>query len=203
MRWVTLRRTRRRAGTAAAVLALLAGAVGCDAGDDISGDEEAPQAGSSQATDTPEVATVLTLQHVGDRLDAAHREKVKDAVTPVVDSFFDGAYLGDFPRDDYAAAFSAFTQGAAADAQRDLDVLTSASLSDRIETATATKRRVTLDVLAVHGHARGATAHFFLDFDTTGDLEESLRVRGELYLTKTDGAWTVFGYDVDEPEVQA
>ena len=199
MRWVT----RRRAGSAVAVLALALGAAGCDSGDDISGDEDAPRSGSSQATEAPEVATVLTLQHVGDSLDAAHREKVKDGVTPVVDSFFDGAYLGDFPRTDFSAGFASFTEGAAADAQRDLDVMSSASLSDRIETATATKRRVTLDVLAVEGHARGATAHFFLDFDTTGGLEESVRVRGELYLTKQDGEWSVFGYDVDEPEVLA
>lgn len=195
--------TRGRAGGALVVLALVVGLSGCDSGDDISGDEDRPRSAASQATETPEVATVLTLQHVGDSLDAGHREKVKDGVTPVVDSFFDGAYLGDFPRDDFSAGFASFTEGAAADAQRDLDVMTSASLSDRIQTATATKRRVTLDVLAVKGHARGATAHFFLDFDTTGDLEESLRVRGELYLTKQDGVWSVFGYDVDEPEVLA
>ena len=42
------------------------------------------------------------------------------------------------------------------------------------------------------------TANFVLDFDTTGDLEEHLRVHGALYLAKDKGEWKVFGYDVDE-----
>jgi hypothetical protein len=39
-----------------------------------------------------------------------------------------------------------------------------------------------------------------LDFTTTGDLEQSLRVRGDLYLAKDRGEWKIFGYDVDQAE---
>jgi hypothetical protein len=78
--------------------------------------------------------------------------------------------------------------------------MTSAAIGDRIDSASATKRRVTVDVFAFEGHPRGATAHFFLDFDTQGELEASMRVRGDLYLTKVQGQWKVFGYDVDEAE---
>lgn len=197
MRSVT--RPRARSALVSVVaLVLFAGAAGCDSGDDIQGDEEAPT--SDRAPDVPAVATVTTLQHIGNRLDAEHRAKVKTRVTEAVDAFFDGAYLGAFPRSDYSAAFEGFTPGAAADAQADLDIMTSSAISDQIESATATKRRVTVDVLAFEGHPRGVTAHFFLDFDTTGDLEASMRVRGDLYLSKVKGEWQVFGYDVDEAE---
>ena len=82
--------------------------------------------------------------------------------------------------------------------QRDLDLLSNSGIADQIDSATATNRRVRLDVFAPDGHPRGVTAHFVLDFDTTGDLEESLRVRGDLYLAKDKGEWKIFGYDVDQ-----
>ena len=53
-------------------------------------------------------------------------------------------------------------------------------------------------MFAPDGHPRGVTANFVLDFDTTGDLEEHLRVHGALYLAKDKGEWKVFGYDVDQ-----
>ncbi|HRK47422.1 MAG TPA: hypothetical protein PK324_17450, partial [Nocardioides sp.] len=184
-----------------AALVLLLGAAGCDSGDDIQGDGDKDAQTADQATDAPpEVSTFVTLQHVGNRLDAVHRERVKDRVAEVVDPFFDGAYLGEFPRSDYTGAFATFTEGAAADAQGDLDIMSNAAIADQIDSAEATKRRVIVNVFAVQGHPKGATAHFYLDFDTTGDLESSMRVRGELYLAKVKGQWKIFGYDVDEAE---
>ena len=59
---------------------------------------------------------MTTLQNVGKKLDPEHRARVKDGVTAVIDPWFDGAFLGDFPRADYADAFAGFTKGAAADA---------------------------------------------------------------------------------------
>jgi hypothetical protein len=192
----SLTRPRARSALLGAVgLVLLAGAVGCDSGEDLEGHEGG--APSSHATDTPAVVTVTTIQH-GEGMDAAHREKVIDGVTAVIDPWFDGAFLGDFPRSDFASAFAAFTQGAAADARRDLDILSNAGIADPIDTATATNRRVRLDVFAPAGHPRGVTANFVLDFETKGDVEEQLRVHGALYLTKDKGEWKVFGYDVDE-----
>lgn len=190
--------TRPRARSAlvgAAGLVLLAGAVGCDSGDDLEGHVEG--APSSHATDAPAVVTVTTIEH-GEGMDAAHRDKVIDGVAAVIDPWFDGAFLGDFPRSDFATAFAAFTQDAAADARRDLDILSNAAIADQIDTATATNRRVRLDVFAPGGHPRGVTANFVLDFDTTGEVEERLRVHGALYLAKDKGEWKVFGYDVDQ-----
>jgi hypothetical protein len=147
------------------------------------------------------VVTVTTLQKVGKQLDAVHRARVKAAVTAVVDPWFDGAFLGTFPRSNWSPAFAGFTQGAAADAEhRDLDLLTNAGIADQIQSATATRRRVRVNVFTFQGHPHGVTAHVVLDFTTKGDLEEALRVRGDLYLTKDKGEWKIFGYDVDQAE---
>jgi hypothetical protein len=178
---------------------LLLGAVGCDSGDDI-GNHDAGS-GPGQGAAAQEVATVTTLQAVGKQLDAVHRARVKQQVTEVIDPWFDGAFLGEFPRSNWSAAFTGFTKGAAADAEhRDLDLLTNAGIADQIDSATATRRRVRLSVFAYQGHPRGVTAHFVLDFKTKGDLEEAMRVRGDLYLAKDLGEWKIFGYDVDQAE---
>jgi hypothetical protein len=183
------------------VVGLVVGLAGCDSGDDIGGRHDQP--GSDHAADPPEVATVTTLLSVGRSLDAEHRARVKAAVTDVVDPWFEGAFLGDFPRSDWSAAFGSFTKGAAADAQgRDLDLLTNAGIADQVDSVTATRRRVRLSIFASDGHPRGATAHFVLDFQTHGDLEETMRVRGDLYLAKYKGDWKIFGYDVDQAEQQ-
>jgi hypothetical protein len=177
---------------------MLALAAGCDSGDDIAGNEDG--APSDRGTDPPEVATVTTLQNVGKTLDLEHRTRVKVGITAVIDPWFDEAFLGDFPRDGYDDAFVGFTQGAADDAQGDLDILSNQSIADQIESATATKRRVRIDVFAFDGHPRGATAHFVLIFTTSGDVEETLRVRGNLYVAKDKGQWEIFGYDVNQTE---
>ena len=71
----------------------------------------------------------------------------------MVDQWFDEAFLGEFPRSDFDAAFAAFTEDAAADAERDIDLLSNADIADQIDSATATNRRVRLDVFAAEGPA--------------------------------------------------
>ena len=190
--------SRLRAALAAAAVVLAA--VACDSGDDIQGERDQPGGSTDSATDVPSVPTDITLQNVGRQLDAVHRERLKTNLASVLDPFFDEAYLGEFPREDYSAAYASFTRDAAQDAERDLDVLSSAPWADQIEGAVATKRRVRVDVFAVDGHPRGVTAHFVLEFDTEGELEQSVRVRGDLYLTKVKNEWKIFGYDVDQAE---
>ena len=191
-------RSPARSALAGAVGLLLLAAAGCDSGEDIAGNQDG--APSDRGTDPPEVATVTTLQNVGNKLDLEHRTRVKVAITSVIDPWFDGGFLGDFPREDYADAFVGFTDGAADEAQGDLDILSNEAIADQIESATATKRRIRLDVFAFDGHPRGATAHFVLTFTTAGDVEETMRVRGDLYVAKDKGEWKIFGYDVDQAE---
>ena len=186
----------RSALVSGVALLLLAGAAACDSGDDI-GDSDEGSPSSSHGSDVPEVETVTTIEH-GVGLDPAHQARAIEHVTEAIDPWFDEAFLGDFPRSDFSAAFATFTKGAAADAQRDLALLSNSGLADQIDTATATNRRVRLDVFAPDGRPRGVTANFVLDFDTTGDVEQHLRVHGSLYLTRVKHSWKVFGYDVDE-----
>jgi hypothetical protein len=181
-------------------LVLLAGLVialaGCDSGDDL-GESDQGSPSTSHGADVSKVATQITIEH-GTGMNPVHQAKAIDGVTAVIDPWFDEAFLGDFPRSDFSAAFAGFTKDAAADAQRELDLLSNSGIADRIDSATATNRRVRLDVFAPDGHPRGVTANFVLDFDTSGDLEEHLRVHGALYIAKDKGEWKVFGYDVDE-----
>jgi hypothetical protein len=192
--------TLRRAAAASAVLMTLA-ATGCSGDDGPDGPDDQGPDGTSAGADggASAVETVVTLGNLGKGVDDAQRERIKDSVRSALDPYFDGAFLGDFPRTDYASAFAGFTERAAADAQqRDLALLTNQAISDQIETASATRRKVRLEVFSHGGHPRGGTAQFVLDFDTTGTLAESRRVVGRLFLTRADGTWQVFGYDVAE-----
>lgn len=159
------------------------------------GREPGDSSGSAGSIEPP-VTTKTTVGRVIGTLGKKQKELMKTDVSAVVDEFFDNAYLGEFPRTSFDKAYAAFTRGAADDAVRDADLLSNADIADQIDQATSTKRRVSLDVLAVKGKAQGVTASFTLDFDTTGELELSERVKGKLLLTKGGDGWQVFGYDV-------
>lgn len=191
--------TSRRAVAAGVVLltAVVTGCSGDDAPDDPGAGAGSTGAGTGSDSAAP-VETVVTLGNLGKGVGDAERERIKTSLVEALDPYFDGAWLGDFPRTDFAPAFASFTPGAARDAQRDLALLSNQPVSDRIDAATATRRKVRLDVFSHDGRPRGGTVQFLLDFDTTGTLAESRRVTGRLYLTRADGQWRVFGYDVDQ-----
>jgi len=188
-----VRRTRRSAASFAALTLVLAGAVACTGDDEDTPDGQDP---GSSASDSAQEPIHTTVDHVSGRLDRDHRSQVKAGVNKAVDGWFEGAFLGDFPRGDYEAAFQAFTPGARKDALAALPLMTNQEIDGSIESAVAGNRRVRLDVLAPKGQPHGATAHFVLDFFTHGGLEDHRRVRGSLYLTQQEGEWLIFGYDV-------
>ena len=68
-----------------------------------------------------------------------------------------------------------------------------ATVSTAVE---ATTRDVAVDILAVKGHAVGATARVLLKFSTEGEVQQDVVVRGRLFLTWTPDGWRIFGYDV-------
>lgn len=142
------------------------------------------------------MTTQVVVGRVAGKLGDAQKQALKADVKTIVDEFFDGAYLGEFPRTSFGKAYASFTDGAKQDAQRDARLLSNAKISDRIESATGAKREVSLDVLAVKGKAQGVTARFTLTFDTAGDLEQRERIQGHLLMDNENGKWQVFGYDV-------
>jgi hypothetical protein len=169
---------------------------GCsdDESDPPAATEPTEPAGSTPSE--PPITTKATVGKVIGKLDAKQKARVKSDVSALVDEFFDNAYLGDFPRTSFGKAYASFTQGAREDAQRDADLLSNTGIAGQIDAATGTKRRVALDVMAVKGRAQGVTARFTLDFETTGELERSERVKGYLLLADEGEGWKVFGYDV-------
>lgn len=168
---------------------------GCSQSEPTS-DPDDPGALASESPEKPPVTTQLVVGRVAGNLGEKQKAAMKEDVKEIVDTFFEEAYLGEFPRSSFDPAYAAFTQGARADAERDADLLSNAAISDRIDSATGAKRQVALDVLAFHGVPQGVTARFTLDFDTSGDIEERQRIKGYLLLDHEDGQWQVFGYNV-------
>lgn len=188
-----VRRAGRAASQWAALTVLLVGAAACTGDDD---DAPGSQEPGSSASDPAEEPIHTTVEGISGRLDHDARHELKTGVSEVVDAWFQGAFLGDFPRPDYAPAFDGFTRGARADALEALDLMSNKEIEDRIESARPGNRRVRLEVLAPQGEPQGVTAHFVLDYFTDGELEDHRRVRGSLYLTPQEGEWRIFGYDV-------
>ena len=187
----------------AAVLACGVALAGCSSGSDEKRAGGVAKASPSASASTDPTSTPAVVATVTGRLPAEQRTALAKDVAQVVDRWLDGAYLGDFPRTDYAPAFAGFTAGAAAKAQRQLALMSNAPVSDRIDSATATRRSISLDVLAVGRRAVGVTARVDLAFGTTGRLAGPQEVTGTLDLTPAAGGWKVFGYRVSRTPVPA
>jgi outer membrane murein-binding lipoprotein Lpp len=138
------------------------------------------------------------LGKVSGRLKPKAAEKVVAQIAPVVDGWFDAAYLsGDYPRKDFTQAFPGFTKGAAHDAKQDAALMTNKEIGADMDSVSAEVKEVDVDLLAAHRKAAGATARFTLVFKTAGSYANQVSVKGQLFLTKgDDGKWRVFGYKV-------
>ncbi|MFC6287358.1 hypothetical protein ACFP3Q_11685 [Nocardioides sp. GCM10027113] len=185
-----------------ACLALVMTLGACSGGEPAA--DPAPTA-SPQATETAEefrIETRTTVGVVAGRLDKEQRQRASRAVTGLVQRWFDKAYVGgEWPRTGFRESFPGFTRGARADAFRDRKLTTNQPISDQISGVTPTASRIELDLLAAGGRAVAGTARFRLAFRTEGDIERTVRVRGRLMLTRQEGGWKVFGYDVTKEAV--
>jgi hypothetical protein len=184
---------------AAAALLLAATAGACSGSDD--GPGATPSSGSSGATDHP-VEAQVSFGRITGRLTPESRDRLAQQVGQVVTGWTEAAYLGgDYPRRDFADSWPGFTAGAQQDARGDRALMSNEDIGDRIDGVVPHRSVVRLDVLAVKKHPVGITAHVFLGFGTTGDLEREVRVKGRLFLTHTDAGWKVFGYDMTKGAV--
>jgi hypothetical protein len=175
--------------------ALLASSLTGCTGDEPS-DQGETEIGAPQAPEPEPVDTVTTVRSVVGTLTDPRRVQVKTEIAAVVDHFVDNAYLGEFPRDSFAAAYRDFTPGAARDAKRDADLLSNRDLSSQIESAVALDRRLILEIFAPRRRPEGVTARFVLEYQTAGSVERIDRVKGNLVLVREGDSWRVFGYDV-------
>lgn len=194
--------TRSGRGLCAVALVLALAASACSGSDD--GPKSAPSASPStgESGGPPPLATTVRVSKVTGKLSGSQRRELQKSVGEVVDRWWDAAYVGgEYPRDDFGDAFPGFTRGAAMQARGDRRLLSNDAIGERVDEVTATLRRVGVDVLAVRGKAVGVTARLRLDFGTSGELEKKFQVRGRLLLTRSEGRWRVFGYDVTKGAV--
>ena len=189
-------RANRLAGLALALLVPLS--AGCQSPGDPSAAPERLSRGDAQVTlASHPVPTKVGIHRVFGRLPVARRKAVRKQVGKVVDRWWEAAYVGGtYPRSSFPAAFPGFTAAAEKRARDDKALLTNQTGGPRIDSVTATRRTVTLDILATRKRARTVTAHVVLKFDTTGPKTGTTTVRGRLFLTHERGAWRVFGYDI-------
>jgi hypothetical protein len=181
-----------------AALALVAALGACsDEGSDS--EDAARPAGTEEAA--PGIPTTATIGKVSGRLERKSRARLRRQVTHAVDRWIDAAYVtGDYPRSDFGDAFQVFSKDAAALARRDKRLMSNAALGDRIDTVTATARKLWIDVLATQGRAVGVTGRFVLVLDLDGEVHRTDRIAGRLFLSQQRG-WQVFGYDVKRGRV--
>lgn len=199
---------RWRAQTAATLVCAALGVVllaGCD-GDSDDGDE-GNRASAPVPTTAVTDATTLTVRavplaarvvRVAGHLPSPQRRSVVKHLTAPVRSWLDGGFVaGDYPHDDFSAAFSSFTPGAARLARRQERVTTNTALGPDLVAAVPTRQAVRFSVFAPHGRAAGATAEVTLVLlgARADDTEVEVAVSGELYLTRDEG-WRVFGFDL-------
>ena len=176
-----------RRATGAAVLLVSVALGGCTA--------EQPDRPISQSSAESVALRVRTL-HGDTNLTPDARAEAEGAVGDVLSDYVVRAFLGDYPREDFARAFESFTGNLVRDASRDLDQLT-ANRFREAEAVRATRLGADLSFVVQDSDIIGATASVRFAFEATVNGEErTMSLRGRLMLVEDDGAWSVFGYDL-------
>ncbi|WP_183095194.1 hypothetical protein [Nocardioides stalactiti] len=190
----------------ALVLALFMalGLAGCSGEDDTADTPEADATRSeSFVGEAPGIRTRVEVGEIVGRLPKRPATAAAAEVAEVVDDWIDGAYVGgDYPRNSFGDAFAGFTDGASRLAADQSGLLSNAVVGEKVDTVTATRRVVRVDLLAPKGKLAGATAHVNLVFDLSGDVDRTDQVRGRLLLTHSRRGWQVFGFDIERGEVK-
>lgn len=157
--------------------------------------------GGDDPTDDRGAALEVVLVEGGDGLDEEARAGVEADVGDAISQYLVGAFLGEFPRDDFVQSFAGFTSLAARGAAEDIDRLTAYRYkdADRVE---ATRLLVRISCLAEGDDVVGATAEVDFGFDVSGEAASSeFALTGRFLLVEDDGQWSIFGYDVHRDDI--
>lgn len=160
-------------------------------------------AGTTTTLEPEPVAARVRVTRVAGWMRPRDREVLARRVGAVVMSYLDDAYLaGEQPRTSFDGAFPTFTRGAARSARRHLELTTNAALGSQASAVVPRRRTAYLAVLSPTGVATGVTAQVHLEYLVErGDApSRSVTVRGRLMLTRVDGEWRIFGYDLTRGE---
>ena len=143
------------------------------------------------------VALRLETVHGADDVAERTRTAVETEIGDVLARYVVGAYLGDYPRQDFVSSFDDFTPSTARTAARDIEVLTGAGFADA-SSVRAAVLEARLSLFAVDGRVLGATAavHFRFEVVAGNGERTTAALRGRLMLVDENDAWSVFGYDL-------
>ncbi len=184
----------------AATLSVVLSVAGCSGGDD---EEPAGPSRSGTSAGSTGIPSRVEVGEVAGKLGKGPARKVAADVAEVVDRWLEAAYVaGDYPRSKFGDAFPGFTKGAATLAGRQAGLMSNKAVGDDVDSVTAVRRVVRVDVLAPDGKAAGATAHVNLVIDLAGKVERTDQIRGRVLLTRSKGDWRVFGFDIERGEVK-
>jgi hypothetical protein len=130
-------------------------------------------------------------------LDESTRTELETEVGDVLSRYVVQGFLGEYPRENFVAAFDSFTGGAARRAAEDIDVLTGSPFEDAAA-VDATRLNARLSFMADGREVVGATARVAFDFEASldGGERRPVTLRGRFLLVEEAGTWSIFGYDV-------
>ncbi len=180
----------------ALALVVLLGACSDDS-DDPAASDPPSRAGAPTIRQQP-VGLDVKIARVAGHLPKAAAKDLTHRLGRVVEGWFKGGFLaGDYPRKHFAG-YASFTADAARLARRDAEVTTNVQLGSQWTQVVPTRQRVRLFVFAPGHRPSGATADVqlvLLGAGSAGAMSE-LAVTGQLYLTKTESGWQIFGFDL-------
>jgi hypothetical protein len=191
-------RLRTLCAWTAGVALVAATAMGCN-GDDDSSSDETPQT-STGATITltrPSEPLKVEIAQLRGGVKKKDFGKIRRAIAKPIAAWVDAGFLKpSYPTSDFDGAFGSWTEQAGELGLRDRDITTNAALGPKLVATVADQQSAKLYVFANHGRTGGATAHVLMRF--TGELSDAslvhFAVRGDLYLTRKDSQWQIFGY---------
>lgn len=177
-----------------------------DDSDDAAGEPTTTSTGPEIILTQPNAPLDVKIVQLGGGIKTAKRAAITQAMSRPLRSWVDGAYLdASYPTSDFSAGFNSWTRDAATLGSRDRDITTNAKVGDSTVAVVADRQQFRLFVFATDGRVGGATARVNLKLilqREDGSLGGVL-VHGEVYLTRTDNAWRIFGYDLSRTAAKA
>jgi hypothetical protein len=183
-------RSAVRKASAVSVALMLAGtlAVGCTPTEDSRPPDKPPG---------PQNAALTVSSIDKEKLSDDTRARMESDVSDLLAGYVVGAFLGDYPRDDFVDGFADFTGGATEDAVRDIDVLSVAGFQE-VTSVRATALDSRLSFFVDGRRVTGASA--WVDFGFVvqdGETSRRVTLSGRFVLQREGGDWAVFGYDLE------
>ena len=151
------------------------------------------------------VALEVRVVTCAGRLGEDARAEVESGIGDALSAYVVGAFLGDYPREDFVRAFEGFTSGAARDATEDIDLLTASRFKDA-KGVVATRLRARISGLVERGERVGATAKVAFDFEAQepdAEQPQPFSLRGRMLRTPGADTCADFGNDDARADVPA